>query len=408
MIVEIIVVCITKLQPMKKHYFVIALVASQIINATLYNPAIGQNSDSNFYVVIGAFANPRNAQEFTEIAKKEIPGATNALNPHRKLYYVFVTETPDKNVALAQALVLQKGQNYSDTWVYTGLLGENPRVVKNEKENTVVEKTELKDEAVAEVVANPIVEQPEIKQPVEPVVAADGSKPFIFKIRSIDTSQEIVGDVDIFDADIIKGRKVVSYRGNDVVKVKPINKSGNIAVVCDVFGYQKVQLPVNFLEPNIEDAVSVQDGNIVVSFDLVRLKKGDKVIMYNVYYFNHAAIMRPESRFEVNALLEMLKERPTSRIKIHGHTNGNSSGKLITLGDSQDYFSLSLKNHEERASAATLSEERAKIMQSYLISQGIDKSRMEIKAWGGKNAIYDKNHALAQANVRVEIEILEE
>ena len=124
---------------MKKHYFVIVLVASQILNAAFYNPASGQNSDSNFYVVIGAFANPRNAQEFTENAKKEIPGATHALNPHRKLYYVFVTETPDKNVALAQALVLQKGQNYSDTWVYTGLLGENPRVVKNEKENTVVE-----------------------------------------------------------------------------------------------------------------------------------------------------------------------------------------------------------------------------------------------------------------------------
>jgi hypothetical protein len=33
---------------------------------------------------------------------------------------------------------------------------------------------------------------------------------------------------------------------------------------------------------------------------------------------------------------------------------------------------------------------------------------MEIKAWGGKRPIVDKMHTLAQANVRVEIEILED
>jgi outer membrane protein OmpA-like peptidoglycan-associated protein len=175
-----------------------------------------------------------------------------------------------------------------------------------------------------------------------------------------------------------------------------------------VFGYRKLQLPINFNEPKFEDAIAKEEGNIVMNFDLVPLKKGDKVVMYNVYFFNHAAVMRPESRFEVNALLDMLKERPTSKIRLHGHTNGNDFGDIITQGQSTDFFALSKDNKKSKGSATKLSEERARAIQSYLVSQGIDIKRMEIKAWGGKMPIYEEDHSLASANVRVEVEILEE
>jgi outer membrane protein OmpA-like peptidoglycan-associated protein len=356
-------------------------------------------TDNAYYVVIGAFANPRNAAEFTENAKRKNMDARSTLidNP-RKLHYVYILETPDKDNAVSLAVKLQKESTYSDAWVYSNILTNNPVAVKIEKEEMVEETKKIGDSTIAEV-----------KQPVaESIKPTDGSKPFVFKIRSIDTGFDVAGDVDLFDADIIKGRKLVSYRGNDVVNVKPVNKSGNLLLVCDVFGYRKVQLPVNFNEPKIEDAVSMADGNVVVTFDLARLKKGDKVIMYNVYFFNHAAILRPESQFEVNALLEFLKEKPTSRIKIHGHANGNDFGDIITLGNSKDYFSLSSENTKGKGSVTKLSEERARIIQSYLVKEGIDIKRMELKAWGGKVPIYDEDHSLAHANVRVEVEILEE
>jgi outer membrane protein OmpA-like peptidoglycan-associated protein len=363
-------------------------------------PAFSQVQSSNegdlFYVVIGAFANPRNAAEFTESAKKKHLEAHTTFIPSRKLHYVYIQETPDKSDAVSMAVKLQRESTFSDTWVYSSLLTDHPVAVK-------IDKTELVEEE------KPQTETTVVKQPeVVPVKPADGSKTFVFRLRSVETGENVSGDVDIFDADIIKGRKLVSYRGNDIVNVKPINKSGNLLVVCDQFGYRKVQLPVNFNDPKIEDAVTSENGNIVVNFDLVRLKKGDKVVMYNVYFFNHAAIMRPESRYEVNALLDMLKEKPTSKIRIHGHANGNDFGQIITLGDSKDYFSLSSQNKEGKGSATKLSEERARIIQSYLVSEGIDINRMELKAWGGKMPIYDKDHALAHANVRVEIEILEE
>jgi outer membrane protein OmpA-like peptidoglycan-associated protein len=363
-------------------------------------------TDKLYFVVIGAFANPNNAAELTEDAKKKNLDARFAVTGARKLHFVYILETPERDLAISEAVKLQKEATYSDTWVYIGLLGDHPTVVQKKELVEAPGQIESKPDSMVIV---PAVVEPEVKQPpVEPAVAADGSKPFIFKIRSIDSGQEVAGDVDIFDADIIKGRKVVSYRGNDVVNVKPISKSGNIAVVCDVFGYRKIQLPINFNEPKAEDAISLEDGKVVVSFDLVRLKKGDKVVMYNVYFFNHAAIMRPESRFEVNALFEMLKEKPTTKIRIHGHTNGNDFGKIITLGNSDDFFSLSPGNNEGKGSATKLSEERARIIQTYLVKEGIDINRMEIKAWGGKVPIYDEDHSLAQANVRVEVEILED
>ena len=116
--------------------------------------------------------------------------------------------------------------------------------------------------------------------------------------------------------------------------------------------------------------------------------------------------MRPESRYEVTSLLEMLQENPNYKIKIHGHTNGGSHGKIIFMGDSKNFFSLT-GTEDGFGSAKKLSEERAKIIREFLVSGGIDENRMQIRAWGGKRPIHDKHHTRAQENVRVEIEILE-
>jgi len=388
---------------MKFRFAPVTIFSVMLMVVTSSFSQIQSDTDKLYYVVIGAFANPANAAEFIQNVKKKNLDAKSAISGPRKLHFVYILETSDRDRAISKAIELQKESSYSDTWVYIGLLGDNPRVVQFEKkeEEEEVIKEEIKPDSIVVV--------PEIKQPViAPVIATDGSKQFIFKLRSIETGLDVEGDVDIFDADIIKGRKIVSYRGNDVVNVKPVNKSGNLAMVCDLFGYRKVQIPINFNDPKNEDAVSLQNGKVVVTFDLVRLKQGDKVVMYNVYFFNHSAIMRPESNFEINELLKMMKESPTTKIRIHGHTNGNGFGRLITLGNSKDYFALSPDNSEGKGSAVKLSEERAKTIQSYLVNQGIDINRMEIKAWGGKKPIYDENHSLAQANVRVEVEILEE
>jgi outer membrane protein OmpA-like peptidoglycan-associated protein len=380
------------------------------------------HTDQSLYVVIGAFGVPRNAIEFTENANKQGYPAQFELNPKRKLFYVYVLHTEDRKAAVNECIRLQKQSPYSDTWMYSGLLGENPQVVKiNEAER----KEAMEQLAVAEVLEASPKEgmeekvEAEVKKEEEIVIAKEmkpepavvkdpDTKSFLFRITALVDGDTLAGDVDVFDADAVnKNRKSATYRGNDAVNVKPVNKSGNMVLECEVFGYRKVQLPINYNSPQDADGVSLDGDQFTVSFELVRLQKGDKAIMFNVYFYKDAAIMRPESRYEVGSLLEMMQENPKYKIRIHGHTNGNSAGKIVSMGDSKNFFALTRDNKEGHGSAKKLSEERAMLIQQYLVENGVDAKRMEVRAWGGKQPIYEVDHAAAQANVRVEIEILE-
>jgi outer membrane protein OmpA-like peptidoglycan-associated protein len=186
----------------------------------------------------------------------------------------------------------------------------------------------------------------------------------------------------------------------------PFSEKGQVSFVCDLFGYRKVQKNID-INPTPGEGLALGDnGEMIVPCELVRLRKGDISVMYNVYFFKDAAIMRPESRYEVNSLLEMMKENPKYKIKIHGHTNGGGAGKIISKGnDSDNFFSLT-GSKDGFGSAKKLSQERAMIIRDYLLAEGISEDRLIVKAWGGKRALFDKNHPQAQTNVRVEIEIV--
>jgi outer membrane protein OmpA-like peptidoglycan-associated protein len=126
-----------------------------------------------------------------------------------------------------------------------------------------------------------------------------------------------------------------------------------------------------------------------------------------VFFYIDAAVMKPDSKFEVDKLLEMLKENPNYKIKIHGHTNGNSHGKIIRMGESKNFFAL-VDTEEGFGSAKQLSEERANTIRDFLVANGVEESRMIVKAWGGKRPIHDKHSQRAHENVRVEVEILQD
>ncbi len=384
------------------------------------------------YVVIGAFRIQRNATRFTNHAQKDLSlNAKYELNKNRNLYYVYVLNTSDREAAIAEALRLRAESEFKDTWVYSGSLGKlkpgqeafagidiNPAT--NRTMNDVSTSTEASLESQPFVAdapgagsdtdtspsAVPVVPNTDDQKMSSDDEEIQGKKFYFNIMRALD-SQPVEGDVDVIDIDKVK--KLGTYKGNmDVRVAKPAGKSGKVSLVCEVFGYRKVQREVDFNNPSGEGIESRQDGAVTVPFELARLQKGDVAVMYHVYFFKDAGVMRPESRYEVTSLLEMLKENPAYEIKIHGHTNGKASGKIISLDDeSTNYFSLS-KTKEGFGSAKKLSEERADVIRRFLISNGVDASRMHVKAWGGKRPIHDKHSTRAQENVRVEIEIVKD
>lgn len=233
---------------------------------------------------------------------------------------------------------------------------------------------------------------------------AEGNRKFKFDLFNTMNLNKVKGEVDLVNE---SGRKISSYPSNEVVKVMKADASGNIILACEVLGYRKLLFKLNYDNPFLTEGVTKgENDEAIVPFGLVRLQKGDIAVMYNVYFFKDAAIMRPESRYEINNLLSMMNENSAYKIMIHGHTNGNAAGKIITMGETRNFFTLT-NTQEGRGSAKKLSEKRAEVIREYLMDQGIEEGRMEIKAWGGKRPLYDKNHSLAQSNVRVEIEIIE-
>jgi outer membrane protein OmpA-like peptidoglycan-associated protein len=408
----------------------ILFVLSIINNANAAPHQLDPNKSN--YVVIGAFSIPKNAIEFTENAKRNNFKAQFMINSDRKLFYVYVLHTEDKKMAIEEALKLRAASPFNDTWVFSGLLGEEIELAKGSDINPqngekIIKISPSDKNATSDYTANnsitsaptsnEVTQDPSLAASTSPslntatttspiVIAEEGSKLFLFKVYT--SSGQIQGDIDVMDLDKTKPKKIASYRSNEAISLKPANKSGNISFVCEVFGYRKIQTSANYNNPEATPGITIEENKTVVPFELTRLKKGDYAVMYNVYFYKDAGVMRPESKYEVNSLLEMLKENPKYKIRIHGHTNGNSAGKVISMGESKSFFSLTADVKEGFGSAKKLSEERALVIQKYLISQGIEPSRTEIKAWGGKKPIYEEDHALAHANVRVEIEIVEE
>jgi hypothetical protein len=357
------------------------------------------------YVVIGAFSIQANATHFVEHARRLNFKAEFAMNPARKLYYVYVLRTINATEAIAEARKVRVETPFNDTWVFTGLLGEDGDQEKGTDVNPITEQSVPEVEAIDQ----PAEDHIEQSKPVELVIpkveeAALEGKGFIFKITTT-SGEDLKGDVDVIDADRLV--KTATYESNKLVHIKPVNKTGKITLTCEVFGYRKVQKEMNFNLPESTAGVVLENGNAIVPFEMIRLFKGDIAVMYSVLFFNDAAIMRPESRYEVNSLMEMMKENPKYKIKLHGHTNGNGAGKIIRIGDTKNFFSLT-GGKEGFGSSKELSESRAEAIRDFLISEGIDANRLSIKAWGGKKALHDKTSSRAQENVRVEVEILED
>lgn len=157
--------------------------------------------------------------------------------------------------------------------------------------------------------------------------------------------------------------------------------------------------PVKTEEEKIKEAVEAKS---------MVMKKGEKETLHHIYFYRDAAVLRPESKYEVDRLVELMKKHPEEEILIHGHTNGNDKGPIIRLPDgSTNFFSME-GTVEDYGSAVKLSELRALVIRDYLVTNGIESKRMKIKAWGGKKPLYKVDDEKAEANVRVEIEVLKE
>ena len=124
----------------------------------------------------------------------------------------------------------------------------------------------------------------------------------------------------------------------------------------------------------------------VRNIELQPMSKGASIVVENILFTTGKATLRAESYGPLNRLVRLLRENPSVRIEVSGHTDNTGSASL-----------------NKRLSRA-----RALTVKRYLESQGIALERIEYEGYGFDRPIAPNTTAEGRAqNRRVEIEVID-
>ena len=194
------------------------------------------------------------------------------------------------------------------------------------------------------------------------------------------TNNPIAAEIEVVDNDkdeIVFSNVSNSKTGRFLVSL-PSGKNYGLAVKADGYLFHSE----NF---NIPEATAYQE--IEKEIRLNNIKKDVKIVLRNVFFDQGKAILKPESYPELNRLANVMKEVPSLKIEISGHTDNTGSA----------------------ATNLRLSKERAKAVVDYLLAQEIDPSRLLYEGYGFSQPIADNKTADGrQQNRRVEFKVISE
>lgn len=369
------------------------------------------------------------AAKYTEKLKNNGIDASYGFSYSKEMYFVYSKKYGIRSEAIGSITTERQKTGEDRAWVYVyksqnhskeAVTNSEPSV---ENEVGMEESAETKETVPVEEATPKAEEEPKTKQ-----VVAGGDTLTIrtdipvshqgltyLHAEAVDARTGEPVNIDFEVIDLSRNTLMDKIRSNESHPVKePDSASRMIQVQSDDIGWEKQSFDFEYYTPIIDSANTLFLDNLgdttFVKFEMAPIKKGDIVTLYKVYFYKDAAIMMDKSQYELDQLVTLMKNNPTKKITIHGHTNGNAAGTVITLKDHDDvgFFDIHGDHREFSGSAKELSYERANAVGRYLESQGIDPSRFTAEGWGGKKMIYDKHSQQARFNVRVEVEVVED
>jgi len=109
------------------------------------------------------------------------------------------------------------------------------------------------------------------------------------------------------------------------------------------------------------------------------------IVLRNLFFETNKYVIQPESEVELNRVVQFLKDNPTVKIQLEGHTDN-----IGTAADNQK-----------------LSEQRARSAVNYLLEQGIMPQRLVAKGFGATKPVADNKTEEGRAqNRRTELKII--
>lgn len=157
----------------------------------------------------------------------------------------------------------------------------------------------------------------------------------------------------------------------------------------EIFGSAKYQITAD-AEGYIPRTVIVDPKeavNMIITRDISLTSKGETVVLDHLIFEQGKAVINPKSFQQLDELVAMMKDSPKIEIQLEGHTDnvGNQQANL------------------------KLSQQRVDAVKKYITSRGVNKNRVQTKAFGGSQAIAKENTEEARAkNRRVEMRVLKD
>ena len=126
---------------------------------------------------------------------------------------------------------------------------------------------------------------------------------------------------------------------------------------------------------------------VKLELDIQEAKQGGQFVLNKIYFATNKADLNTAASTDLNRLVKYLQDNATASVEIQGHTDNKGSDALNNR----------------------LSQNRAISVMSYLIAQGISKTRLSAKGYGSNSPIDTNATAEGRAkNRRVEVKILGE
>lgn len=135
---------------------------------------------------------------------------------------------------------------------------------------------------------------------------------------------------------------------------------------------------------NLKD---IKDEYVEINRDLylAPLKRGQKIVMNSVLFYQSESTMIPSSTSELKRMAKVMNDRPSMVVKLHGHTD----------------------NHGNYDANMKLSQDRVDVVKTYLVEHGIDESRIQSEGHGPKDPVVENDTMEhRRRNRRVEFEIV--
>jgi outer membrane protein OmpA-like peptidoglycan-associated protein/tetratricopeptide (TPR) repeat protein len=202
----------------------------------------------------------------------------------------------------------------------------------------------------------------------------------VFKGKTIDALTKKAVEANIEITDNSTGKVIETFTTNSATGkfIITLASGKNYGIAVKAEGYL-------FHSENFDLPKGSADNLVDKVIELKNIKVGSKIALRNIFFDTGKSSLRSESNSELDRLLKLLKDVPSLQIEISGHTDNTGSAKLN----------------------ASLSQDRAQAVVSYLTGKGIAANRMTAKGYGSTKPIASNNSASGrQDNRRTEFEIV--